>query len=113
MGVMFIIINFFKGRLLSVLTYIVIKHTLIICIKMTYIDFKSASFLDSYSVGFSEFQIYVPQIPEEFTSLVLSFPIELGSALINLTGMPSTLEAFLLSRPLIFDMTSDSEPSDR
>jgi len=41
-----------------------------------------------------------------------SIPIELGSALINLTGIPSTPEAFLLSRPFIMEMTSDSETSD-
>jgi len=48
----------------------------------------------------------------EFTSLVITLPIELGSALMNLTGIPSAPEAFLLSRPFIMEMTSDSETSD-
>jgi len=54
-----------------------------------------------------------PEVMLELTSLVISLPIELGSALINLTGIPSTPEAFLLSRPFIMEMTAlDSETSD-
>ena len=49
----------------------------------------------------------------ELTSLVTSLPIELGSALRNLTGIPSKPEAFLHSRSFIIDMTSDSATSER
>ena len=48
----------------------------------------------------------------EFTSLVIILPIEMSSGLINLTGMPSMPEAFLLSRPFIMKMTSNFETSD-
>ena len=49
----------------------------------------------------------------EFTNLVTSLPIELGSAFINLTGIPSTPEVFLLSRPFIIEITSDPTTSER
>jgi len=39
------------------------------------------------------------------------FTNRIGFSLINLTGIPSTPEAFLLSRPFIMEMTSDSETS--
>ena len=49
----------------------------------------------------------------EFTSLVTSLPIELGSALVNLTGISSKPEAFIICNRNDFQLYNEaSEQND-